>query len=101
MAYVVARQYRARLRRGMGSFCDDYPAECGMAPKLNCPGDPGCPGYVAPVPSDYTYTGTSMPVPTVPGAAPATSLTAWLNANAKYVAIGAAGFLGLLMMRGR
>jgi len=35
------------------------------------------------------------------GAVDTSTLTGWLNVNAVYVAVGAAAFLGLSMMRGR
>jgi len=75
-----------RRRRGFGD--------------LNCPGDPGCPGYVAPGSTDYQTsllqeilanqtTATAASTPTTG------TLTSWLNTNATTVAIGAALLLGL------
>lgn len=79
---------------------------------LSCPGDPGCPGYVAPEPMpnqtqqqiadiwDYLWNGPgSTPSEFVPIAGPppvaATQQTAsqWLNANASTVALGVGGLL--------
>jgi len=47
-----------------------------------CPGSPGCPGNVQPVPLTQ-------------------SLSAWLNANAGKVAIGAGVFLALVLVKRR
>ena len=82
---------------------------------LNCPGDPGCPGYVAPGSADYQTSllqeilanqyatvdpyGASVPV-VAPAAAPST-FTGWLNANSTTVLIGAAVFAGLALFMGR
>jgi hypothetical protein len=84
---------------------------------LNCPGDPGCPGNPAvdfsmgsqacncqpdgtcvETGNSCSYTGPMTPAQS---AAQASTLTGWLNANATYVALAAAAFLGLSMMRGR
>ena len=75
---------------------------------LNCPGDPGCPGYVAPDSSAYQtsllqeiLSNQSAAVAPVVSSAPAAgSLTAWLNANSTALWIGAAGFLALAMFSG-
>jgi hypothetical protein len=84
--YVKARKLGMAGRRGMGA--------------LNCPGDPGCPGYVAPVSPDYTY-GSPMTSPTtvyLPSAP--FSFTDWLNQNSTVVAIGGVAILALMFMRG-
>lgn len=76
---------------------------------VSCPGDPSCPGYVAPASSDYQ---TSLlqeilanQAAAVPGTTPAavvatpatSSLTTWFNANGTTVAIVAAIGLGVLL----
>jgi hypothetical protein len=63
------------------------PAMGGMG-AMNCPGDPGCPGYIAPAPSTsgsaldqvqaeidalYQYTGAGQPSTSAPTATPAPS----------------------------
>ena len=66
----------------------------------NCPGDPSCPGYVAPGSADYQTSllqeilanqVTTTPTPTTG------TLTSWLNANGTTVAIGAAVLLGVML----
>ena len=90
----------------------------GWGDVLNCPGDPGCPGYVAPDPManqtqqqiadvwDYLWNGPGAtgggygPGSGAPIAGPAPvaqSGTAWLNANAGKVALGVGGFILLSM----
>ncbi len=80
---------------------------------LSCPGDPGCPGYVAPEPIsqfdlaeqqiadvwDYLWNTPGATVPPVPAAPAATqqSATQWLNDNAGKVALGVGGFFLLTM----
>ncbi len=84
---------------------------------LNCPGDPGCPGYVAPEPMqdqtqqqiadvwDYLWNGPGAGGGYGPGSgsqivgpAPVQqSGTAWLNANAGKVALGVGGFFALML----
>jgi len=88
---------------------------------LNCPGDPGCPGYVAPGSTDYTTSllqeilanqqasgvtamvpatgatvcpdGTAVPASGVCGQ----TFTQWLNANSTAALIGAGVIVFLLM----
>ena len=68
---------------------------------LNCPGDPGCPGYVAPGSMEYQ---TSLLQQILAGQqtqpAPATSqtFTDWMNANSTLLLVGAGGFLGLVFL---
>lgn len=69
---------------------------------LNCPGDPGCPGYVDPnvnaaiqaaiadLPYPETYVQAQRPA--APG------FTEWINQNAGKVALGAGAFVVLLMV---
>lgn len=98
-----------RRRRGFGD--------------LNCPGDPGCPGYVAPPTSSTAswYTcpngatvgdvsqcaaaATGTPALTCPsGMYPtsagvcATGFTAWLNANSTTAIIAAVGILAFIVL---
>ena len=78
---------------------------------LNCPGDPGCPGYVAPSSSDYQTSllqeilanqqTAGVPVSTVATVAAPGTLTAWMNANGTLLAVGAGVSLLLLMLMGR
>jgi hypothetical protein len=76
---------------------------------LNCPGDPGCPGYVEPGSMDYQTSllqeilaNQAAGGVTTPGtvAASTGSLSAWLNTNATTVAL-VAGVGVLLLMFGR
>ncbi len=89
----------------------------GLGDVLNCPGDPGCPGYVAPASTspdvqqqiadvwDYLWNTPGAGGGYGPGSgaslvAPApTQQTAsqWLNANAGKVALGVGGFVLLSM----
>ena len=77
---------------------------------LNCPGDPGCPGYVAPGSSEYQTSllqeilanqQTPGMTPVVQSAAVPSTFTSWLNANATTVGIGAAVVVGLFLFMGR
>jgi len=78
---------------------------------LNCPGDPGCPGYVPPyvnaaITGDPTQSDADFAAalnwfdsggpPTQP-TAQAQSATQWLNANSGKVALGVGGFFVLMM----
>jgi hypothetical protein len=118
MAYVAARKYGMAAyhrRRGLG---------------ISCPGDPSCPGYVAPDANAAAQaaaiqaalalaasgactcqngvcveTGNSCVTPGLPIAAGAvapasTTLTGWLNANTGIVTLLAAGFGLLLFVKG-
>ncbi len=110
--YVLARRTpRGTRYYGLG--------QDGIAPgTMNCPGDPGCPGNPQSI-TDVLY-GLPMTNPlsastpgsvaqaalalatggtTQPVAAPQT-FTEWLNANGKLVAIGAAVFVGALVLTG-
>ena len=78
---------------------------------LNCPGDPGCPGYVQPDSADYQKSllerilanqvelanppanppESIVPLQTVPGAS-------WLNDNGKTLLYAGAGLLGLVVI---
>jgi hypothetical protein len=101
-AGVLARAKRARGLRGFGALnCPGDPGCPGyVAPtNMNCPGDPGCPGYVAPVGSDYTYTGGGSSF-VAPSTGTGSSFISWLNANAKTVGIAAAVGFGVLMLSG-
>ena len=78
---------------------------------MNCPGDPGCPGYVAPGSSDYQTSllqeilanqvnfpdAVGVPVASASGSA---SLTQWLNQNATTVMIAGAGLFAVLLLTG-
>jgi hypothetical protein len=76
--------------------------------QLNCPGDPGCPGYVSPSQnvsellsggmSPYDIYGYGIQSSgNTPYTAPRPGFTDWLNANSGKVAIGAAIFLGVML----
>jgi hypothetical protein len=72
---------------------------------LNCPGDPGCDGYVAPGSSDYQTSllqeilANQVAASVTPAASPNTgTVSAWLNTNATMIALGAAAFLGLVVV---
>jgi hypothetical protein len=70
---------------------------------LNCPGDPGCPGYVAPGSPEYiqslqdeltrmyTQGGPIAPVGT-------STITDWLNANSKLLLIAGAGLFVAIVL---
>ena len=86
----------ARRRRGFG---DTSSTDTTGAP---CPGSPGCPGYVAPGSTDWqnSILNEILANQQTSAAAQQTStgtLTAWLNANSTMVALGAAGFVALLL----
>ena len=98
MAYVMART------RGMGALnCPGDPGCPGyVAPVMNCPGDPGCPGnpinplnqIQAEIDALFAYTGAGQ---SPAGQQPASTFTAWLNANASMVTIGAAVLAALVL----
>lgn len=79
----------------------------------NCPGDPSCPGYVAPGSTDYIQSlqdelanlydiGTNQTMaPTVNVPVPATTIGQWVNANPLIVAIGGGLLVAMLFSRGR
>jgi len=80
--------------------------------ELNCPGDPGCPGYVAPGSADYQTSLLQAILANQVEAAGATpvvqstvgtnnTFSSWLNANATTVGIGAAVVVGLFLFMGR
>lgn len=82
-----------RRRRGFGD--------------LNCPGDPGCPGYVAPGSAEYQTSllqeilANQVAGQQVIQTATATTgqtFTGWLNANGTMLAVGAAAFVGLIFV---
>ena len=89
---------------GWGQLDHVEPELEGM-PALNCPGDPGCPGYVAPNSPAYIkslqdeltalYTQTQGSAPFV---GPRPSATSWLNQNSKTVLIGVGIFVGFIML---
>jgi len=107
-AGVLARAKRARGLRGMGSFCDDFPEECGQTPtaaQIAAAAALGASGACTCLSNGTcAETGNSC----VPRGAPVTpnptgtagSITAWLNANAKTVGIAAAVGFGVLMLSG-
>lgn len=97
----------------------------GMGDVLNCPGDPGCPGYVAPTlncPGDPGCPGNPAPGATTDqlqaeidalfaytqagqqggqsdaGMSPGTSFTSWLNANGTMLALAGAGLFGVILL---
>jgi hypothetical protein len=72
---------------------------------LNCPGDPGCPGYVAPGSMDYQTSllqeilanqAGSVQGEQAPTAKPAAS-SSWIEQNALWLGAGAFGLIVLLM----
>ena len=76
---------------------------------LNCPGDPGCFGYVAPNSADYisslqdeltALSQTDASTYALPSAAVplSQSVSSWLNQNAGTALAVAGGFLALLML---
>jgi hypothetical protein len=73
---------------------------------LNCPGDPGCPGYVAPGSSDYQTSllqeilANQVDAPPAVFAGPPASSSQWIPGVSNTV-IGAAGLVvGALLLRG-
>lgn len=93
--YVPVNGLGAAGRRGFGRR--------GLG-DLNCPGDPGCPGYVAPGSADYQTSllqeilaNQQSAVPVVQSAPVGASATSWLNFNSTAVVLGALGLVGLLL----
>ena len=70
---------------------------------LNCPGDPGCPGYVAPGSMEYQ---TSLLQQILAGQQPqqtqapvvSQTFTQWMNANSTLLLVGAGGFLEIVFL---
>ena len=81
----------ARRRRGFGD--------------VSCPGDPSCPGYVAPGSTDWQNSMLSEILANQTAATAATAataststLTSWMNANGTLLAVGAGALLLLAFM---
>lgn len=80
-----------RRKRGMGD--------------LNCPGDPGCPGYVAPGSTEYQTTLLqeilanqlqNQAQTQVATATTGQTFSDWVNANSTMLTLGGAGLIVLL-----